>query len=245
LYRGGTLIYSGASTAYNDYGSDAPTITGGSTVASDGTSTAHVALSLSGTTNTDGTSKNYRCYLTASGATAQYSAENTGYRGKGELTYQWQRYDGSSWGNLSGATSSTYNDTSAPAPTITPGTATATFGEWTNRIELTNPGIANNNGAPKNYRCYLTASPATAQYSAENTGYRSTGASACQWLMSTADADSNYVNVASATTINYTYSPGPNDKHYFKLMITASPAASAASTPAIGRRSNGLYLFNG
>jgi hypothetical protein len=242
----GSWVNIGSNTTTNyvdDTTASLPSITSGSTIASDGSSTAHVALSLSGTSTSIGSTHTYSCYLTSSYATAVHSGTASGYRSPGPLTYQWQRYD-SSWTNI-GTNTSTYNDTGAPAPTITPGTATATFGEWTNRIELTNPGIANNNGAPKNYRCYLTASGATAKYSAENTGYRSTGASACQWLMSTADADSNYVNVASATTINYTYSPGPNDKHYFKLMITASPAASAASTPAIGRRSNGLYLFNG
>jgi len=240
-------ITGATSSTHNATTAPAPTITPGSTVASKGTSTAHVALSLSGTSNNVGTTRYFRCYLTAAGASSQYSAANAGYRAAGTLVYQWQRSAANSDANYStiGTNTSTYNDTGAPVPIISAGTAVATFGEWTNRIELTNPNISNNNGEQRYYRCNLYATPATSGSSTVDQGYRAAGTSACQWIMSTGDTDENYVVLSGATTINYTYTPGPNDKHYFKLMITASPAASAASTPAIGRRSNGLYLFNG
>lgn len=252
VYRSGSNFTTVAGTSAADTGAAAPTITPGSTVASNGSSTEHIALSLSGTTNNNGTQYYYQVIAYGPGGNSAASDINNpasyGYRVAGTLTYQWQRSSGtgdSDYSSIAGATSSTYNDTAAPAPTITPGSAVATFGEWTNRIELSNPGISNNNGEQRYYRCYLTASPATAQYSAANAGYRSAGTSACQWQMSAGDTDENYLNISGATAEDYTYIWGPNDKHYFRLAITASPAASASSTPTIGRRSNGSYLFHG
>lgn len=250
-WTGSEWVNVGSNTTTNyvdDTSAAAPTITPGSTVASDGTSTAHVALSLSGTESVKGTDKIYSCYLTSAYASAVHSGTATGNRAAGSLSYQWQRSaaaSDASYSNISGATSSTHNDTGAPAPTITPGSATATNGNFTDKIELTNPGISNNNGEVRYYKCYLTAASATAQYSSSDSGYRSAGTSACQWQMSAENTDANYSNISGATTVNYTYISGPNDSRYFRLYITASPASAVTSTPAVGRRSNGLYLFHG
>ncbi|GAJ20329.1 unnamed protein product, partial [marine sediment metagenome] len=56
------------------------------------------------------------------------SATDTGYRAPGALSRQWQKSavdSDASYANLSGATSDPYNYYGAPAPTVTPGTASA------------------------------------------------------------------------------------------------------------------------
>lgn len=140
-------IISGATeSTYNDVGAPAPTITPGSAAASNGVSAAHVALSLSGQSAAVGDGRYYKCYHTATGAAAGYTAANRGYRGVGSLTYQWQRSPDDidvGHSNISGATSASYNDTGAPA-----------------------------DGSGRYYRCVENATGAAQQISTTNRGYR-------------------------------------------------------------------------
>jgi hypothetical protein len=101
----------------NDESAAAPVITAGSTVASDGTSSAHVALSLSGTSIANGTSYTYKVKAINDAGSSDFSDTDTGYRLKGTLTYQWQRSSADAdfdYEDIDGATTASYNDTDAP-----------------------------------------------------------------------------------------------------------------------------------
>ena len=141
---------------FDDTGAAAPTITAGSAVAGDGASTAQVDLSLSGASANNGTTYTYVVASNTAGNSVD-SATNTGYRGVGALTYQWQKSvadSDASYSNIGGATASTYADTGAPAPTVTAGTASATDGSATDKVTLSISGASANAGAGRYYKSY-------------------------------------------------------------------------------------------
>jgi len=104
-------------TSYNDTGAAAPTITSGTAAASDGTSADYVTLSVAEESVNNGTTHNYYVRTYNAAGWGNYCAVNTGYRGHGALTYQWQRSaadSDASYSNIDGATTDPYNDTGAP-----------------------------------------------------------------------------------------------------------------------------------
>lgn len=132
---------------YDDTGADAPTITPGTAEASDGASAAQVNLSLSSTSTNPGTSHSYTVEASNStGTSLSVSSPDTGYRGVGSLTYQWQRSAADSnadYSNIVGGTTASYNDTDAPA-----------------------------NGDGRYYQCVENADGAAAATSTNDRGYR-------------------------------------------------------------------------
>ncbi|GAI68129.1 unnamed protein product, partial [marine sediment metagenome] len=167
---------SGATSDPYDYtGAPAPTVTPGTASASDGTYTGYVRLTLSGESANVGAGRYYRAKYTAAGCTTQYTSGNRGYRGVGSLTRQWYRSAGdsdASYSLLSGATTDPYNDTGAPAPTITPGAAAASDGLYATHVALSLSGQSANIGAGRYYKCLVSATGAASQYSTANRGYR-------------------------------------------------------------------------
>ncbi len=132
----------------NDTGADAPTITPGTTSASDGLYVAYVLLSLSGQSTTVGTTHTY--VVRAKNATGESvdSSNNTGYRGVGSLGYQWYRSaadSDASYSSISGGNITPYNDTGAPS-----------------------------DGSGRYFKCLLSADGASSAYSTSNRGYRAT-----------------------------------------------------------------------
>lgn len=99
---------------YSDTAAPAPTVTAGTGDASDGTSSLHVVLTVTGETGNDGDGRYYRCVLDATGAVQQTSTVDRGYRGTTTLTYQWLRSEAdfdAAFSNIDGATTDPYNDT--------------------------------------------------------------------------------------------------------------------------------------
>ena len=131
---------------FDDTTAAAPVITAGAAVASDGTSSAHVALSLSGSSIANGTSYNYTVKAVNAAGLSAASSANAGYRLASSLTYQWQRSaadSDASFSNISGATTASYNDTGAPA-----------------------------DGSGRYFKCVLDATGSTQATSTANRGYR-------------------------------------------------------------------------
>ncbi|MEK7609681.1 MAG: hypothetical protein AAB470_00990 [Patescibacteria group bacterium] len=131
---------------YDDTGAATPTITPGSAVASDGASTAQVDLSLSGASANNGTTHTYKVVASNTTGNSVDSATDTGYRGVGALTYQWQKSaadSDASYSDISGATSASYNDTGAPS-----------------------------DGSGRYFKVVLNATGATQQISTADRGYR-------------------------------------------------------------------------
>jgi len=148
VYRDGIALgWLGDVVTYDDTGADAPTITPGDAVASDGAYADKVALSLSGSSANKGTTHTYKVKAKNEYGESADSATNTGYR-LVSLTYQWQRSAGdsdASYTNIIGATSANYNDTGAPA-----------------------------DGSGRYYKCAIDGTGAAPQTSGANRGYRIT-----------------------------------------------------------------------
>lgn len=148
VYEGSNLLATlGDVATYDDSAAPAPTITGGTADASDGTSSDHVVLSLSGESANVGSSRTYKVRATNATGDSGDSNTDTGYIGVGSLGYQWYRSAGdsdASYSEISGATTNPYNDTGAPA-----------------------------DGSGRYYKCYLTATGATPTYSSVDRGQRS------------------------------------------------------------------------
>jgi hypothetical protein len=164
----------------------------------------------------------------------------------------------------------TYDDVGAGAPTITPGTATATAGAHDNKVSLSIAGESTANGATHTYTvtAYSVAGGESSP-SASDTGYRSPGALAYQWQVSAADSDADYSNIAGATTENYDYmafitysslsaSQGTYSKFvrcfvlavipqatekYYRCLLSATGCANAYSVADSGYISNPLLGY--
>lgn len=230
VWQGSSWVDVGDVLTWDHTGAPAPTITHGSATASDGSSTAHVALSNTGASANVGSSISYKVKAWNTAGYGAESASNSGHRGVGSLTYQWYRsnVDGDSgYGSISGATSSTYNDTAAPAPTITKGTITASDGTSTAHVVLDASGYSANIGAGRYYKCYHTATGAAPGYTGVNRGYRTVGALARQWQKSAADSDASYSNISGATSDPYNY--------------TAAPAGSVPGAPTGLAATDGIH----
>lgn len=147
VYRDGSpLGWLGDVATYDDTGAGAPSITPGDAVASDGAHEDKVALYLSGEGTSNGATHTYKVRAKNATGESADSGTNTGYRGVGSLTYQWQRSAADSdadYSNIDGATTEAYDDTGAPA-----------------------------DGSGRYYRCVENATGAAQQISAVDRGYR-------------------------------------------------------------------------
>ncbi|MHB8894399.1 MAG: hypothetical protein ACYC99_04365, partial [Candidatus Geothermincolia bacterium] len=147
VWRGTTDLGSAGDVAtFDDTTASPPTITAGSSVATDGTQATYVGLSLSGGSVADGTSYSYKVVAENAIGSSADSNTDTGYRKASAWTCQWQRSAGdsdASYSDIGGATTASYNDIGAPA-----------------------------DGSGRYYRCVLNASGAAQQTSAANRGYR-------------------------------------------------------------------------
>ena len=117
VWNGSSWIDVGNVLTYDDTNAPAPTITPGTAVASDGTSTTYVALSLSGNSVSAGSVISYKVRAYNSGGESADSSSDNGNRGAGSLSYQWQRSaadSDASYSDITGGTTSSYNDTGAP-----------------------------------------------------------------------------------------------------------------------------------
>lgn len=228
-------IGGGTTDPYDYTGAPAGTLTPGTGDASDGNSTLHTILTLSGQSVSDGAGRYYKCTLSATGAADQNSTSDRGYRTTGALTYQWLISAADSddtYSNLAGATSASHNDTTAPAPTINGGNATASDGTSSTIVTL---DLANHNateGDGRHYLCSLSATGTADQNSTSNRGYRGTTSLVLQWFMSLADSDADYSEIGGGTTNPYNDTGGvaAPDGRYYQCMVNMTGATSQNST---------------
>jgi hypothetical protein len=229
---------------FDDTGAAAPTITPGAASASDGTSGLHVTLSLAGESTSNGTTYTYKVIASNATGDSDDSLTDTGYRGVGALTYQWQRSAAdadAAYGNIAGGTTEPYNDTGAPAPTVTPGAATASDGTSTLHVVLSVAGESGTIGAGRWFQCVLNATGAAQQTSTSNRGYRGTSALTYQWRRSVDDADADFGVLIGATSDPYNDTTGgidPDGRWYY-AEIAMSGAATQDTTHNRGYRQAG------
>ena len=209
VYRDGAEIggspFGDVATA-DDAGAAAGTIDAGTADATDGTSTAHVVLSIAGEHTHNGTTYTYTVIAHNATGDSDASAGDTGYRGVGAITYAWYRSAGDSddtFGAIGGGTTDPYNDTAAPAPTVTPGVATALDGAETAHVQLSITGEGAFDGAGRYYYCKVSATGAADVDTNHNRGYRSVGALTYQWRRSAGITDDTFGDIGGGTTDPY------------------------------------------
>jgi len=230
----------GITEAYDDNTAPAPTITPGNAVATDGTETAHIELTIAGESANVGAGRYYRCVLNATGTAEQTSGVNRGYRGTVEVTYQWYKSAGDAdggYGILGGATTDPYNDVAAPAGSITnAGTVTASDGTEEAHVVLSLAGEATADGAGHWYYCTLSMTGAASQDTAHNRGHRGVGAITFQWQMSDADSDANYnTDIGTTDPYNATEAPADGSGRYFRCVISSVDASNSPQTSTVDR----------
>jgi len=277
VYEGANLLDTlGDVATYDDTAAPAGIITPGTASAGDGASTAHVTLSLAGESVADGATRTYKVIALNATGDSDASGTNTGYRGTGSITYQWQRSDGdadSGYGNIGGATTDPYNDTGAPAPTITAGDSVATDGDHTDKVALSLSGTSNNDGAGRYFKCVLDATGTSQATSSVDRGYRGAGSLTYQWQKSSGDADEDYSNIDGATSSTHddTAAPAPTITagtgaatdgltayvtlslsgesanvgagRYYQCVLAAAPAGGQTATANRGHRGVGSLTY--
>ena len=98
---------------------------------------------------------------------------------------------------------STFDDTGAGAPAITPGTAVAADDASVQHISLSVTGNSSANGTTYTYKVVASNSAGNSPDSLTNTGYRAIPTLTYQWQRSMADSDATYSNISGGTTAQY------------------------------------------
>jgi hypothetical protein len=88
---GGAYADVGFATTAADFAAAAGSVTAGTVTASDGASTAHVALAIAGAGASRGAARTYAVRAVSAAGAGAPSEAVTGRRGVGPLAYQWQR----------------------------------------------------------------------------------------------------------------------------------------------------------
>lgn len=143
----------------------------------------------------------------------------------------------------------TYDDSTAAAPAITPGTASASDGTIQDYVALNLSGASIANGTAYSYTVQGYNSAGWGTVSSAATGYRKANSLTYQWLRSAADSDASYSEIPGATTASYndTAAPGDGSGRYFKCALSSTGATSQTSTADRGCRftTAGLFTFLG
>jgi hypothetical protein len=222
----------------DDTGASAGTITPGTATATDGTSTAHVTLSIAGESTSNGTIYTYKVISSNSTGNSIDSATDTGYRGIGALTYQWYRSAGipdASFGIIAGANTSPYNDNTAPPPTITVGATDASQSTYPDKVVCEELGDMANNGGTRYFYCVLSATGAISQDTTHDNGYIGIGALTYQWQRSAGDSDALYSDLVGGTTDPYSdMSPAMAGARFYRCIIDATGAVQVISSGVRG-----------
>lgn len=147
--------------------------------------------------------------------------------------YVWQ---GSSWVDVGNVL--TWDDTNAPAPTITPGTASASDGTSLEYVTLSIAGESANVGSSISYKVKAWNAAGYGAESASNAGYRGVEGLTYQWQRSSGDADEDYSNIDDATTDPYNDTEAPEDGsgRYFKCVENATGASQQTTNADRGYR---------
>lgn len=220
---------------YTDTTADAPTITPGSSVATDGSSTSNVSLSISGLVSNNGTAHAYDVVANNAAGNSTASDNDTGFRGTTTLTYQWYISAGdsdASYSIIAGATSPTYTDNTSPSGNITAGTASASDATSLTVVVLSLSGELANDGAGRYWKAEISMTGASSQNSTADRGYKGIGTLTYQWQRSAADSDAAYSNIIGATTDPYNDTGGvaSPDGRYYRCVLNADGATQTTSS---------------
>jgi hypothetical protein len=126
----------------------------------------------------------------------------------------------------------TWNDLTAAAGTINPGTASASDSISSAYVTLSLAGETRSAGATHTYKVVASNATGNSDDSATNTGNRGIGSTLLyQWQRSSGDADADYSNISGAITDPYNDTEGTAGAgYYYKCVLSADGAVDATST---------------
>ena len=242
---GGGLGWIGDVATHDDPTAGAPTVTPGVATATDGGSSLHTTLSIAGESSNSGTVHVYKVRAKNATGESADSATDNGNRAAGALTYQWlvSAADGDAgYGVLGGATTDPWDDTVAPAPTITPGNADASDGTVQAHVVLDVAAQSIVDGVGRWYLCEVSAADAVSDNTTHNRGYRGADVITYAWYRTTTDADiiGNYVSIVGegGTTDPYNDTNGviDPDGRWYLCALSSTGATSDNTTHNRGYR---------
>lgn len=233
-------VVSGAvASTYNDTDVPAGSVPGTPTglAATDGVHTDKVALTWTNVAGAVGAGRYYKCHHTAEGAESGYTGVNRGYRGAYTLTDVQVKRDTTPLTAV-GSLATSYNDTEADAPTITPGVASASDGTSVNHVALSLTGQTTVNGTTHDYYVRTYNEVGWGSWTSANAGYRGVGTLTYQWQRSADDIDVAHSNISGAITASYndTGAPADGSGRYFRCVENATGATQQISTSDRGYR---------
>lgn len=235
LYRDGSPIATITETTFDDVEAGAGGLPTMPVVeATKGSFTDRVNLSWSAASTSSGTTHTYHVVAISSAGDSEPSASDTGFRAAYPVLGYDIRIDGQSWTDLGMATD--YDDTDAPAPTITTGTPTASD-NFEDYVALSISGHSANSGGLVTYEVRARNFVGTGDAGSDD-GYRGVGGLSLQWERSAGDADSNYSDLAGATSSTHDDFSAPPDGQgrYYRVRFEADGAAPALSPAVRGTR---------
>lgn len=127
---------------------------------------------------------------------------------------------------------STFTDTGADAPTITPGASSASDGTFAGYVTLSVAGETATNGTTHSYKVVAVGLCGNSADSVADNGYRGTTTLTYQWYRSLSDSDSNFALVSGGTTDPYndTTAPSNGSRRYYYCAISMNNATTQYTT---------------
>lgn len=131
----------------------------------------------------------------------------------------------------------TYDDTVADPPVITAGTASASKGDFSNKIVLSLSGESIADGTSYSYTVKAYNAAGWSSPSIANSGYRKAASLSYQWQVSAGDSDASYSDITGATSSTHTFYDAPAGVgRYYRCKITATGSTTQYSTAERGFR---------
>ena len=228
---GGNWIDIGDDTEYEDADAEpGPVPAVSAPTASQGDYDDQIDVQWNEPTAEPGPTRDYDVVAINDAGTGTTSSVATGYRAPRTLTgYELQR-DGGDWIDVGDNTE--YADTDVPLPSVDPGEASATSGEYTNYVALELSGASSQPGDDASYRIRARVDDDEGDASAEATGYTDlSGALSIQWQRSDGDNNANFSDIAGATSSTYNDTDAPSDGsgRYYRAVVESEEDPDVSS----------------
>jgi hypothetical protein len=227
VYRNGNLITAQAvqGTSFDDTTAAAggPPTNAGLNPTASSNDADKVTLTWSMGTAPRGQTYNYTITAVNSGGESAQSAPKEGARAPQPITGYEVSING---GNPIPVNGLIYNDTSAPAGTISQANATASQGTSSAAVFLSLIGADAQPGATVNYRVRARNAAGPGQDSDVFQGNRAAATLSIQWQRSSGPTDANYANLAGATTRDFADTTAPPNEvvRFYRAVITGGPS---------------------
>ncbi len=235
IYRDDIEIATVSSTSYDDTGADegdapdAPTLN-----ATEGDHTDRVELSWDEPTVDDGTSHDYHVIAVSDGGDSDPSNTDTGWRAGYEIDEYTVFRDSD---QIATVTATEHTDTDADEPSVQPGEADASEGDYEDYVALELLDADTEPGDEHTYEVRAINDTATGD-PGEDQGHIGVGDLDIQWQRSADDSDADYYDISGATSQTYNDEDAPDDGsgRYYRAIVNANGAPEQISTSDRGWR---------